>query len=66
MQQLQQVFGLYSSGQFNEALWQLPRELERKSFQIHPVLLNLLGAVHAALTDYDAAICRKVRKGDRA
>ena len=54
MQQLQRVFALYTAGQFNEAL-SLAGELDRK-YPNSPLLLNLMGAVHAALTDYDASV----------
>jgi len=53
VQQLQGVFGLYSSGRIHEALaaaTSLLREHPRE-----PVLLTLLGAIHTSLTDYDAA-----------
>jgi len=56
MQQLQQVFGLYSSGQFSEAL-AIAEGLARDNAE-HPVLLNLLGAIYTALLDYDAAVIR--------
>ena len=56
MQQLQQVFGLYSSGQLAEAL-ATAESLERDHSE-HPVLLNLLGAIYTALLDYDAAVVR--------
>jgi len=56
LQQLQQVFGLYSSGQFAEAL-AIAEGLVRNHSE-HPVLLNLLGAIYTALLDYDAAVVR--------
>ena len=56
LQQLQQVFGLYSAGQFTEAL-AIAEGLERDHSE-HPVLLNLLGAIYTAILDYDAAITR--------
>jgi len=54
MQQLQRVFALYSAGQFAEAL-KLARDLDRECPN-EPLLLNLLGAIHAALMDYEASV----------
>jgi len=54
MQQLQRVFVLYSAGSFSEAL-RLAGDLDRECPD-EPVLLNLIGAIHAALMDFDASI----------
>ena len=54
MQQLQRVFALYSAGHFAEAL-KLARDLDRECPN-EPLLLNLLGAIHAALADYEASV----------
>lgn len=54
MQQLQHVFALYSAGRFADAL-AAAQDLEKESPE-EPVLLNLMGAIYAALTDYEASI----------
>jgi tetratricopeptide (TPR) repeat protein len=56
VQQLQQAFGLYSAGQFAQAL-ALAENLERENSD-HPVLLNLMGAIHTAMLNFDAAIAK--------
>jgi tetratricopeptide (TPR) repeat protein len=56
MQQLQQVFGMYTAGQFAQAL-AAAENLERECGE-HPVLLVLMGAIHTAMLDHDAAISR--------
>lgn len=54
MQQLQRVFVLYSAGNFTEAL-RLAGDLDRECPD-EPVLLNLMGAIYAALMDFDASV----------
>lgn len=56
MQQLQQVFGLYSAGQFAQAL-ALAENMEREHSE-DPLLLNLMGIIYTAMLDHDAATAR--------
>jgi len=56
MQQLQQVFGLYSAGQFAQAL-ALAEHMEREHSE-DPLLLNLMGIIYTAMLDHDAATAR--------
>lgn len=56
MQQLQQVFGLYSAGQFAQAL-ALAENMEREHSE-DPLLLNLMGLIDTAMLNYDAATVR--------
>ena len=53
-QQLQQVFALYSAGQFSQALASA-EELAR-SYTGEPALLNLTGAIHLAMGQPGAAV----------
>jgi tetratricopeptide (TPR) repeat protein len=56
MQQLQQVFGLYSAGQFSQAL-ALAEKMEREHPE-HPLLLNLMGLIYTAMLNAEDATVR--------